>query len=800
MPQDSRRSVVKYRSFVTCDDPKGVVENKTIRKSKAGSLVEGQTMPKSLNMMNRCSSSYKREKEEMGSKGTQEGLNDPSSFQVMEVSRGAHKLNQVIDSWSKGINIDGGSKDIARDLLKGALGLQESLIMLGKLQEASNYMAKLKKKQKEKSHEVGIERMSSNRFGNQNYQMGNQNPRDSTYGSSRDCYAELREVIRDSLARQNLLPNSSSQEKAYFHRQNLLPNSPLQEKAYLDKRKKGSSPDMPSTSSSRSSMFHSHDFGSSECSFSSKGYEEKQKGSNLIAKLMGLEDFPSKSSKIFQEQLEREKISNEKRPIFDIDMPKANKPEFVAQKMNRERLTLEEIIGTMQFKGVLNSNKHPTYHQNTSHLEKRFAEDAPPIVIMRPFRSSIEPEQEGALLTEEMCRNWRTKEEVSSAIMDHRTRDLNSNEMRRKLTAEETRIKKLRVEKGANSKREVAKFEDKEVKIKENILSNKMKASVPLSAKLPQKKEAIEKKVDRIQRMEASRSKPIEMEGVKSRSVSKILEQGKVALTKQKKSESKSHITRNQISQQKSTSQNSVSKKSAPIISHNSIQRKKNVKSDNPVSKPLAINVENIGCKAEDIQIEFTCGNESDRTTADINTPAVQLSIEEENEASEIVIREICDNSQNYVYEPTLPTTQDETGTKSPEEANKGLTHITMERDNLLLSSPSFLSHADELFDINAYIPVISRTNCLQDSQVCHGTESVRSHAELAGENFPSDSVYAVLERDLLGNRVAKGAWDIGWRDGFSVAEVDEVVGAIDKIIFIELVEELLTDFVILVS
>jgi len=141
MPQDGLRSVV-YRSFVTCDDSKGVVNCKTIKKSRTGSQQmdhknESQRTRKNSN----TAMAYYMEREDMVSKGFTEEVHSPSSFQVMEVSRGAQKLNQMIDSWSKGVIFDGQSKDIAQDLLKGALDLQESLVMLGKSQEASLYMS-----------------------------------------------------------------------------------------------------------------------------------------------------------------------------------------------------------------------------------------------------------------------------------------------------------------------------------------------------------------------------------------------------------------------------------------------------------------------------------------------------------------------------------------------------------------------------------------------------------------------------------------------------------------------------------
>ncbi|GMP53766.1 hypothetical protein CsSME_00019140 [Camellia sinensis var. sinensis] len=145
MPQDSLRSAL-HRSFVTCDDPKCVIECRTIRKSKTSS--------KKLDKIERNHQSHKEGGEEIGSKNVAEDSpSNPSCFQLMEVSKDAHKINQVIYSWSKRTSFDRNSKEITKDLLKGALDLQDSLMMLGKLQEASQYMAQLKKNQKEKSGE-----------------------------------------------------------------------------------------------------------------------------------------------------------------------------------------------------------------------------------------------------------------------------------------------------------------------------------------------------------------------------------------------------------------------------------------------------------------------------------------------------------------------------------------------------------------------------------------------------------------------------------------------------------------------
>ncbi|CAH1426364.1 unnamed protein product [Lactuca virosa] len=408
MPQERLRSVV-YRSFVTCEDPRGVIEGKTIRISKTDPT-------KTL----KNSKEKEKEKEKMSSSKA------PSSYELVEVKNGAQKLNEAIDSWSNGGHFRSQPKDIAKDLLKGALDLQESLMMLGKLQEAS-CMTKLKKKQ-EKSSEVLVGKINSDRFESfQSYDMGFEKQRKSENGSSKDCYSELRDVIRDGLSKQNLLPNKS-----------------FQESAFSGERKLQLSPDMASTSSSRSSsmVYSTHEFTSSE-SLSSRATEDKSKGSNLIAKLMGLDEFPSKP--VPSTSINKLK-SSKMRPFFDVDLPNGKKPNFFAQKMDREHMTLDEIIKMVQTKGLLRSNKREI-------KQKRFEDDdVPPIVLMKP--------QKG-------------KGNVNVNV--------NTNS-----------IRKLHQEK--------AKAEEKAMKSREKSGCNKQKGCVQGVMKQERKQE-MEKKIDKIQKI-----------------------------------------------------------------------------------------------------------------------------------------------------------------------------------------------------------------------------------------------------------------------------------------------------------
>jgi hypothetical protein len=155
----------------------------------------------------------------------------------------------------------------------------------------------------------------------------------------------------------------------------------------------------------------------------------------------------------------------------------------------------------------------------------------------------------------------------------------------------------------------------------------------------------------------------------------------------------------------------------------------------------------------------------------------------------------------------------------------------------LLLSSPSFLSRAEELFYLNVRNPssindlvvanvklslecaneLIERKS-LRDShtvhpllltsvgnlrvcisidnlvgEVCKGVENLRSYSNLAGESLPVDGIYAMLERDISCNGVENAIWDFGWRHGFSVDDAEQVVNEIEKLLFDGLIEEVFT-------
>ncbi|KAM1155327.1 hypothetical protein ACFX2I_026172 [Malus domestica] len=84
---------------------------------------------------------------------------------------------------------------------------------------------------------------------------------------------KLKKVIRDSLARQKLVENNLSKRVNYFR--------------YMD-----SCLDTPSTGSTQSSMFHTTS--DSTIASTTAASQKEGKGPSLIAKLMGIDEYPSR--------------------------------------------------------------------------------------------------------------------------------------------------------------------------------------------------------------------------------------------------------------------------------------------------------------------------------------------------------------------------------------------------------------------------------------------------------------------------------------------------------------------------
>ncbi|KAJ9167825.1 hypothetical protein P3X46_019418 [Hevea brasiliensis] len=866
-----------YR-FVTCDDPKGVVECGTVRRSKSASQkMEDKINSRRTQKKSNTSLAYKEKKEEMVPKEIIEEYHSPSSFQLLEVSRGAQKLNHLMDSFSKGLSYDGQSKDIAKELLKGALDLQDSLTMLGKLQEASQYMAKLKKKQKEKPErrkfdEVGSEKTNSHLSGDHNHQLGFQRPRLSSDRSSKDCIEELRNAIRDGLARQNLLPNTSTQERTNF-----------------DRRKKDSISHIPSTSSSQLSVVQSSNIHSCGSTVSEIALQKKGKGPNLIAKLMGLEDIPSK--KLMQSperQFNMEKNVSQRRPVFDIEMPKLRKPQPIIQKVDSERRTLKELLETGQFQELLkgSSDKELKSHSHQSsdfHSKQRSLHDFPPIVLIKPPRvPCLESKEarapmvwgEGSLNTKLMLRKMKIKEDFSSRSIDNEDSKIHC-----RIEADETRIKRV-IQEGAKDhievvvipeEKEVRTIEQREGAVKAKKVQTKLEAekapakrfsyeerakdhkravagaeekevkkSVKDSSMIKEsnpathqrQKKDTDKKVDKSQKVVGSGRKPVDREIVKTKIVSRSQDQPTISSTKLRKPESAIVTTKHHISQNRLATRKTISKLTTQTTIHNSNDQKQKEKQATVHTAAMPI-TDNLECREDDERIDLLYNDHSEKEGSTI-THDDQPSTEEEANDSKFRTEEHCGGDQGSLC-------------LIAKEVNDQMTRIgtddtsfesSYQLKDLLLSSSSFINLAEELFHLNMSYPKILPASGIYDSgvtdvklsldyanefierrslpdsqtrhlplsymgdsrislsldqlveEICRGIETLRSYQKLACDHLLTDSLYATFEKDMRCKGVVSGIWDLGWRNGFSVQELEQALSDIEKFLVSELIEE----------
>ncbi|KAL0374361.1 UNVERIFIED_CONTAM: hypothetical protein Sradi_3351800 [Sesamum radiatum] len=834
MPQDSLRSVV-YRSFVTCDDPKGVVECKTIRKSKSNSKkMEEKMKNQRIQQNSDTSTSFEEERKDKVHKGSKEEL-----LQIMEVSRGAQKLNEVIDSWSNRTSFDKQSKCIAKDLLKGALDLQESLSMLSKLQEASEYIAKSKKMHKEKDVggrvNAGTEFMDSDPFGGYDQGMDLQKPRISTSRSSRDCYDELREVIRESFARQNLLPK-------------VLPK----EKDFLDRKSLDLCVDIPSSSSSHSSLIHSH---SSSCS-PSKIQHEKTKGSNLIAKLMGLEEVPRKAvNSVVYKEVEKEKLSNQKTYLLDIDLPRPRKPQFMVQKVVQERRTLEEMIETMQFKGLLarksiDGSNYGKDCSDVSFLRKNLAVEGPPIVIMKPRHVHDLRAEEPYCSTEgkpiksrQMPRKMR--EEFRFNAVEVPRGQLKFTETNEKLQAGRSPKQKLNKNKeGKHSGESPARPIKKTLDIQESRSSTKINHSKPLVPRAQKKETIVKQKIEGIPKVASNVKKHAERKDGKSQECSKTKDLGKTSTLRLSPTTKGSNVSKCRVTRGKTTvSDKHIHMQSTALESSIS---KKNLQKGKSDCKPSVENLQS----GDNLQIKV----ETNIQGSLMKSTTIEQITDRAARGSHDPMSDNSGNAPDSPCESSEPTIEDDVNCSEDESSIprhnldemkdcKSISHTRY----LLLSSVSFLNRADELFDLGTCDSRLLQTARSPDGEMldaslllecakeilelkslhctrtvnplsqnlrkkpkCHLSfeqlvgeisdviEDLRNYSKSCGDHvILVDSINSMLERDLRWNGKLICAWDLGWKNGLTLDEVNEVVNDVEKLVFGEIVDDLVIELML---
>ncbi|XP_043709532.1 uncharacterized protein LOC122658578 isoform X2 [Telopea speciosissima] len=203
-----------------------------------------------------------------------------SHLHIKEISKGAQKLNQILNACSNGLNFDRYSMDIGKELLKGAMELEESLRMLVNLQEASQYMISSQRKQRIRLLEDEDEDDDETTIEVNHHRQVN-GPKFSFKGPTRSSPEDAQEVTKITLLKQRLLALSYSTEAAQFSSNNH--NSTTYSSSVSQRRSVSCGLDSSTLTASSEPMKHSN------TSHSKTGTGRIP---NVIAKLMGLEELP----------------------------------------------------------------------------------------------------------------------------------------------------------------------------------------------------------------------------------------------------------------------------------------------------------------------------------------------------------------------------------------------------------------------------------------------------------------------------------------------------------------------------
>lgn len=552
MPLDGVKSMV-YRSFITCDDPKGVVDCNIVKISKVNSQKLEQKIKTHRTSRNSNRDLLSQiEKDELISKEMRERIHGKSSVPLMEVCRGAEKLNQMVDSWSKGVRSDRKSEEVAEDLLEGTSSLKESLIMLAKLQEASKDSVRLK---------IKYQRSFSCHFEDERFPVEVQRSKLSRHGSSRNGADEVKKVIKDSLVRRDLRHDGLIGEKFCFRDIN-----------------SDSGSEVPSTSSSQSSMISDN----VNCCHVSTSAQKNLKRNNLIAKLMGLDEISSRPVQTTPKKgFEFEKVSGYKTSQFGIDTTRnAQKSKSVINKADHEKETLREILEKMPFDRHVRSDPdkdfklhcRPHSYNNGS---KQRSKDVSPIVLIKPKplpHNELEEHRAHASLKEEafnqkaMPRRTEKKELRSFDDSDFGGGILSSDKLHRKQEAEGIPLKQITQE------GRISKHKEEVRKLRKGVVDTKKKAAEKLKTSspvpdMPHEKEPIDKKVlTTSKKLTAATRKPVGKEFAKEKVVSRPQHQEKVTSTNPRK---------NKTHKQHSSIPDSVSGRAVRAISNDRNCQKK---------------------------------------------------------------------------------------------------------------------------------------------------------------------------------------------------------------------------------
>ncbi|GMI78531.1 TON1 Recruiting Motif 30 [Hibiscus trionum] len=191
-----------------------------------------------------------------------------SHLDIEAISSGVQKLNQILRACSNGLNFDRYSIEIGRELLKGAMDLEESLRVLANLQEPSEYSITKPRKSRVTLLEEDEDNDDEKQLDISSFSFGR---------PSRN-YNHVQDVARTDLKLRSKDLTYSSKVTNSRHGKNVVPVS----NSHSHKQSAGYGLEIK-TLTAFSEQNHSS---SLQCK------QEKLRIPNVIAKLMGLDELP----------------------------------------------------------------------------------------------------------------------------------------------------------------------------------------------------------------------------------------------------------------------------------------------------------------------------------------------------------------------------------------------------------------------------------------------------------------------------------------------------------------------------
>ncbi|XP_042437974.1 uncharacterized protein LOC122023746 [Zingiber officinale] len=703
-----------------------------------------------------------------------------SDFQLMQVSREAQKLTQMIDSWSMARHVAGRSEFFTEDLLRGAVGLQESLGMLKKLQDTSKKMSRTSNNPKQevftkKGTEMPPQELSFEGFRVGDYRRRHHEPQPSSDDFSRNCMEELKQVIKESLYKDNILSDDDKNSSSRSMRYGTI--SSLEDKCL-----------------------------NTEVHYSS-GQPKKARSSNLVAKLMGLEEASSKTIQPISKE-EKDFVSL-MRPRFDVEMPKTRKSHFLVQTNAQEDNGPDDFIETKHLKGLLKRSQiggkglEPTFF-GTKELEQcrtslQRIDQLPPIVIMKPLHLHH--------------RNTSVQNELpEKALIQERIQEIKLGQVNNRLDyCKHTLAEKQEQKEFKHMEKDVA--ETLPYYVTPSVYSKRIKKKVIVSHRLNDE----EKKPSRLS------VKQQEEKGLQSTRIKMLVQAKHNGETQHPDLGSHYRVVAKSItdsSRDKTKSQVKATRRAAMTVA--AIEDKQCYDNDTAIKYCIQVN---------DVP-KPVGGSNSSKLVEQMKKVKNSLNSDNLNEDHKAIPRTYQEERNSKFTEVIRPPGYKKVGVEAS---------IGDDLKSAFLSSQSFLSCVKNLFSVDATRPI----NYLKQStnsdrkvdppklyldvseelmarkynqlkytihpllqtqpwgritylsidklveEVGNGISKLISYNDVNGVDAGEGSLHIRLERELMPkNTVINSAWDIGWEWWICLEEADKVVDEVSKQIFSRLVED----------